>query len=403
MADSKAKSGKTAKKSAGKGKTKSITREIFGHQSWRLASDQVELFLTRHCGHMGPVTFFRGKEKFAPMALAPWYKETKLFCADPLLRVLRGDFFCLPFGANQEARGKEKYFCHGETANRDWSFLSQGAGEVEGESAQILRTEIRTRARKSRVEKILSLRGSDQAVYIRHNITGLSGPMPYGHHAMLHFDKQGTGLISTSRFKYGQVAPGAFETAETFGYQSLKPGATFTSLSKVPRLDGTTADLSVYPARLGFEDLVLLYSDPKGDFAWSAAVYPEKKLVWFALKNANKLASTILWHSNHGRYYSPWNGRHVGVIGIEEVTGYFAQGLIPSIRQNSLTKQGMKTNYEFKADELFSVPYITAAARVPAGFDHVKSILPLKEGVVRLTSKSGKSVDSQVAWQFLQK
>ena len=42
-----------------------------------------------------------------------------------------------------------------------------------------------------------------------------------------------------------------------------------------------------------------------------------------------------------------------------------------------------------------------AAARVPAGFDHVKTIDPVKDDTVRLTSKSGKKVNVKIAWTFV--
>jgi cobalt/nickel transport system permease protein len=41
-----------------------------------------------------------------------------------VLRVLRGDFFCLPFGGNATAWHGEKHPLHGETANREWRLES---------------------------------------------------------------------------------------------------------------------------------------------------------------------------------------------------------------------------------------------------------------------------------------
>ena len=77
-------------------------------------------------------------------------------------------------------------------------------------------------------------------------------------------DAPGSGLVSTSRFVYGQVFPKVFEAPENRGYSCLKPGAEFKSLQKVPTLTGETADLTRYPARRGFEDLVMLVSDASG-------------------------------------------------------------------------------------------------------------------------------------------
>ncbi len=381
-------------------------KEMLGYPSWKIANDDVEVYLAERGGHMGPVTFFRGKENFSPLSVAPWYKEKNAKYDDKLLSLLRGDFFAMPFGGNAEPYGKEKYHGHGETANENWKLVEMGVTEEDcecgcGGGTTYMAAEIKTKIRKATVEKLIAIREGEQAIYICHDISDMTGPMCYGHHAMLKWEKQGAGLISTSKFKFGQVYPGMFENPELGGYSSLKPGATFTSLTKVPMANGGYADLSIYPARLGFEDLVMICADTNIPFAWSAAVYPEQRMVWFALKDPKKLASTILWHSNRGRYYAPWNGRHQGVLGIEEVTAYFATGLAGSVKPNPVSRKGIPTSRTFKASETFSIPYIMAAAKVPAGFDHVKSIDPISDDKVRLTAKNGKKAECKVAWEFL--
>ncbi len=402
---------KTAGKAAAKKPVKKAAppkpKEMLGYPSWKIANDSVEVYMAQRGGHTGPATFMKGKDKFSPFSVAPWYKEKNVKYADKLLSLLRGDFFCMPFGGNATPYGKETgYHGHGETANEDWKLVELGETHPDcecgcGGGCNYMVAEMKTKIRKSTVEKLVAIRKGENAIYICHDISGMTGPMPYGHHAMLHWDKQGAGLISTSKFKYGQVCPTMFEDPTMGGYQSLKPGATFTSLNKVPRLDGGYADLTVYPARLGFEDLVMVCNDTKVPFAWAAAVYPEQRWVWFSLKDPKKLASTVLWHSNKGRHYSPWNGRHYGVLGIEDVTAYFAYGLAESAKANPVSRKGFPTVHNFKANETFTVPYIMAAAKIPAGFDHVKSIEPIADDTVRLISKSGKKADAKVGWEFL--
>ena len=51
----------------------------------------------------------------------------------------------------------------------------------------------------------------------------------------------------------------------------------------------------------------------------------------------------MLWHSNGGRDYAPWNGRHFGVLGIEDGC---AAGVYPhsvAIAPNPITSYGVKT------------------------------------------------------------
>src|SRR5438045_1673189 len=97
---------------------KPALKRLLGEPSWKLASNRVEAYVTRAGGHLGPIVFDRRGKKIAPMSVAPWAGEKKLPPGTPpIIRVLRGDFFCLPFGGNGTPYGKEKHPVHGETAN----------------------------------------------------------------------------------------------------------------------------------------------------------------------------------------------------------------------------------------------------------------------------------------------
>src|SRR5690606_8974054 len=128
----------------------------------------------------------------------------------------------------------------------------------EGKAAT-LHLSLQTKIRKGRIDKLLHLRPGETAVYCRHVLTGLQGEMNFGHHAMLKFPERPlSGRISTSAIRFAQVLPAAFEDPAHGGYSSLKPGAVFSRLDRVPSLCGGTADVSQYPARPGFEDLLMI-------------------------------------------------------------------------------------------------------------------------------------------------
>jgi hypothetical protein len=195
---------------------------------------------------------------------------------------------------------------------------------------------------------------------------------------MLRFpDRPESGLIGTSRFVHGQVFPGRVEDPSQGGYSWLRAGAEFSSLAKVPTVDGGTTDLSRYPARRGFEDLVMVVADPDLPFSWTAVTFPRERYVWFALKDPRVLTGTIFWISNGGRHYAPWDGRHVGVMGLEEVTSYFHYGLGESARPNPFSRAGYPTCLLLRKDRPLFVRYIMAVASVPAGFGRVASIRPV--------------------------
>jgi hypothetical protein len=227
--------------------------------------------------------------------------------------------------------------------------------------------------------------------------------MNLGHHAMLKFpDAPGSGLLSTSRFVYGQVFPQAFELPENAGYSWLKRGAEFESLAKVPTLTGETTDLTRYPARRGFEDLVMLVNDAEVPFAWTAVSFPKERYVWFALKDPKVLRETVFWLSNGGRHYPPWSSRHVNVMGLEEVTSYFHLGLAESARKNPISQKGFPTCLRLDPRKPLVVSYIMGVARIPAGFDRVASIraVPGKRTIL-LKSASGKRAEAAVDLDFL--
>jgi hypothetical protein len=99
----------------------------------------------------------------------------------------------------------------------------------------------------------------------------------------------------------------------------------------VPCIDGSVTDLCRYPARRRFEDVAILCADPTLDLAWSAVTLPEARYAWFALRDPRQLASTLLWFSNGGRDFAPWNGRHINVLDIEDVTAFFHVGSAPPV------------------------------------------------------------------------
>jgi hypothetical protein len=125
-----------------------------------------------------------------------------------------------------------------------------------------------------------------------------------------------------------------------------------------------------------------------------------KNFVWFALKNPKVLASTVFWHSNGGRHYAPWNGRHRGVLGIEDVTAYFHLGLAASLADNPWQDKGVPTSIAFAKGKTTRIPYIMGVASLPAGFDSVSSIERTATGI-RLQSASGASIDHVVDTSFI--
>lgn len=359
---------------------------VHGEPSYPLANGDVALYLTRRAGHMSPVRFRLGKRWVQPYAMAPWQPTEIDQALPPVLRVLRGDYFCLPFGSSKGIKD-----VHGETANEGWELISQGPGRL------VLEMEVK--APKCRVRKTLSIKSGQRAVYQEHRIEGLQGRYNFGHHAILLFpDKGGPYHVNVSPFRFGSVKPDAFSDPLAREYGALKTGGRFTALDKVPLANGGTTSLQRYPARQGFEDLVMMTSKP-GDFAWTAATLDG--YIWVSLKDPRTLPSTLFWHSNGGRHGAPWNGSHLRRLGLEEVCGHYSDGLEVS-RKNKLRAQGVPTTLAFKAKEPKSIRLIHLVHPVPQKFGMVVKVDKDGTGTqITVTGSGGRSIKVPVDWAFL--
>lgn len=377
-------------------------RTIHQQPSFVMATKQVELAVTEIGGHMSPVTFFRDSDKpVQPYYISPWQDEKPTAMPAPVLVPLRGDFFCMPFGGNSDAVGGEKHPPHGEIVGSKWKYQGmKKAGEVT-----TLTMSIDTQVRRGRLTKELSLVDNQNVIYSRDTIDGFAGRVPLGHHATLAMPtKEGSVRLASSPFRFGMTYPGLFSNPKDGEYQSLLPGAKWTTLTKVPVAwkNEPDADLSRLPARQGYADLIQLVNQPadtSGNPAWMTATFTDGGYVWFSLKDPAVLNSTVFWIENHGRHGHPWNGRN-NCLGLEDVTAYFADGLAASTRDNILTKEGIVTAVELKASQPTTVNYIQGVAKIPDGFEMVKT-LEFAPGQVTFISTTGKQAVAAVRHEFL--
>ena len=369
-------------------------REIHGAASHQVATPELDLALTARGGHLAPVVFHLPGRDVVPYALAPW-QPAEFLDLPPLLSVLRGDFLCLPFGGQTDGPP------HGVPANGDWSLLETGARSLCLEMAlPAVQAEARTPAR---VEKILTVRPGQHAIFAEHRISNLEGNFNYGTHPILDLSglPDGAGRVTTSAFNWASTFPGAFSAPAAGETQALAEGAIFSDLREVPLAAGGSTDLTRYPARPGNDDLVMMANAPATaaqPFAWSAVVLDG--YLWFALKNPVDFPATLLWISHGGRSAPPWHGRHLGRIGVEEVCSYFSHGVAVS-RQDLLAGEGIPTSRRFTRGETVSLRTIQGVALVPEDFGAVCGISPRTEGVVAIIGESGRQIIVALDWQFV--
>jgi hypothetical protein len=371
-----------------------------GQPSWRLKNDGVETFVTRSAGMLGPATFTLGNGlKVQPFAVAPWRDEKLPAGSPPLLRALRGDFFCAPFGGNGTKWRGEQHPPHGESANGNWKFMVA----TKTRETTAVHVQLKTKVRRGVIDKRVSLRAGHNAIYIEHTLGGFTGPLTLGTHPCLQMPRvEGAARISAGGWEWGQVTPVPFEDPALGGYSALKTGARFKNLTAVPLANGGTTDLTRYPARAGFEDLVMLMGAPGRTLGWSAVTFPQEGWVFLQLKNPAILRHTILWHSNGGRHYAPWNGRHRHVLGLEETTSYFHFGQAESAQPNALSRAGYPTTVKLSPKKPLRVPHVFAVAAIPRGFDLVADVSAKSDGSgVVITAANERKTSLALDLEFL--
>jgi hypothetical protein len=373
---------------------------ISGQPSFIIENNLVRAAITERGGMLGPVVFFPDStDPVLPYALAPWAEEPLPADTPAMLAALRGDFFCSAFGENREQWRDRKLPPHGETANEVWTCLAR----KEEFGATSIRLGVDLPLQGGRCFSNTLLLEDQSVIYQRHDFLGLTGPVNPGHHATLAFpDQPGNGRLSFSRFIHAQSCAGPLDSLELGTASALSPDRLLENLAKAPCVDGSVTDLTHFPARPGREDIAIICADPTLDLAWSAVTFADQEYIWFALRNPEDFASTLLWFSNGGRSYPPWSSRHVNVMGIEDVTSYFHAGLAASVRQNPLSERGITTCLSPDQNGCLTLPYIQGVARIPRNFGRLAEIKPdYRNRKIQLVPESGSLVTASCDASFL--
>ena len=374
---------------------------VFSQPSWVIGNDEVELAVTQLGAHMAPVKFCRaGGAPVLPYYIAPWHAEKLADNTLPIERALRGDFFCMPFGANEVSANGEHHPPHGEPPGRAWNLIGHG----KTGSVTFLNISLQPQIRPGTITKWIRLVDGQNVVYTQEILSGFKGSMPIGHHATLAVpEKEGSVRVATSAFAFGMTCPVLFSDPQKRQYQSFAIGKEFNDLRNVPLLwkEPDVADATTFPARTGFTDLLAICCKPvwSGTPAWTTASVQRDGYLWFSLKDPGMLPTTVFWISNRGRHNPPWNGRN-RCLGLEDVCGFFAEGLKVSCEPNVLTRKGIPTAVELSPDHPTIVNYIQGIVKIPEGFENVRSA-KFEPGKVTFVSITGKQVSATVNWEFL--
>ncbi len=240
----------------------------------------------------------------APLHRAPWVGTDDVLPpeAGPLMATLGGDFFCAPF-AGREAGSA----LHGWPANAPWMVVHDQGGT--------LRAALSRAVSGATVLKELSVLDSHPFVYQRHVFVGGSGRVPVANHANLSL--RSGGLIRTSPKLVWETPKSAQESDPKRGRSALRYPARSEDPRAFPGMEGTS-DITCYPWNPRHEDFVVGLEARGHRLGWTAVTRPVEGDLYLSLRDARRLPMTMFWHSNGGRDYAPWSGRHFGCLGVEE-------------------------------------------------------------------------------------
>lgn len=347
-------------------------------------AEGIELELDLATGSIWSLTIEREGRRITPLHRAPWIDEPEIAGDQALpihVRRLSGDFFCAPFGRSDI----EPAPLHGWSANWSWKHIGSAAHPNGGVAA---RFELERTISGARLVKEITLRDSHPFVYQRHSFEGGAGAVPVASHAMTRFAAGGRLFFSPKA--YGETLDIPLEADPSRGRSALRYPSRFAGLRDVPLADGGHADLRSYPFAGRHEDFVMLVEGPGSRLGWAAALREEERDVFISLKDPADFPVTFLWFSNGGRDYSPWNGRHTGVLGLEEGRSWSARGHRASSEPNAMSRAGIPTALHLAAGEAAEVRHVIGGVPHGPGWSEVQSITAAEGALVISAGAAGK-------------
>jgi len=318
-------------------------------------------------GMLGPVWFtLSGGHLAQPFAVAPWADDPpeKLNALPPILRQLRGEFPCVPFGV-AEARTDlpdqwmdgldpsmppADEFAHGYSTNHKWHLLEQtdttitiGIDYPEDHVVSCLK-------RRISLDDDLRIK-IDLHIEMR-----CDAALPLGLRPIFALPAQtGAAHLSIPSLQSVRSFPVPVDEAS-----QCKPDETADKLTHIRTKDGVMLDVTRLPLALETEELLAVsltdgdvcLSDIQNgyavDLSWDIATFPQ----------------CLLWLSNRGRKAYPWHGRFCA-IGIEPIAAAFDLGVAHSANRHApFAKSGIATQTMLSASGPFTASYSIAVRQL---------------------------------------
>lgn len=314
--------------------------------------------LHRQSGMVGPVEFFpKAGSVIRPFHTAPWTTalpaSASLSEKDPIqelpgiMRKLRGDWFCAPFGIENpalppsppaeentpvgyEALLPDPIYPHGYSSNALWDWDD----ETEEENALHLRLRYPEESPVREISRRISGEGLTISFLNRLEVKR-NCCFPLGIHPTFSLEASPRQIeLVPPPFLQGFTAPLSPEPSSL-----IRAEETFTALRAIPGNTGEILDLSRLPLPGKNEELLQITGLSEGRFT---LINHEQKHRIILEWDLDAFPSCLLWISNRGRPYAPWNSRNL-CLGIEPVKSAFDLGTTYALSSNPVNRTGTPT------------------------------------------------------------
>ena len=272
-----------------------------------------------------------------PLADAAWQDDALLAAQADIPahhRQLGGEWACAPFG-----RSRIDPVLHGHATNAHWDL----SNHVGGVKAQI---DLPDHLPVARLERTITPVPGDAALDFTFTITARRDcTLPVGLHPIARLPDAGRALALKAEFRTAITLPAEFEP----GASRFAVDARFQDLDAIPLAGGGRTSFAESLITAGEEGIIL-----RGCDGHLALHYPDDgyalRLDW----QSDHFPDLLLWLSNRGRTYAPWNGRFRG-LGIEPVNAYFrlsSDGLFAEGGRSLSAGQPFTTAYRLSVEML---------------------------------------------------
>lgn len=265
-------------------------------------------------GMLAPVRFdLGGGRSVSPLHVAPWEDDVH---RPGLMRALRGEWPCLPFGMvdvptglppDFRIRDADDDWAHGYGANHMWQLVEQSDRMLTLQIAYPSGSEIERLERKIEVEPDAPALVVSLTVHARRDVN-----LPFALHPTFAVPVGGVEILAC---EYQAIY--SYPVPPEPGVSRILPNNTISTLKEIPTTQGLM-DVTRLPLPETTEELLQI-AECKPPFVLR---YPEQhadvSLDW----NAEELPDALLWISNGGRTHEPWSGRHFAV-GVEPANSFF--------------------------------------------------------------------------------